>query len=209
LSEKKVVIPGEVVTEERQKIGSHVFVEAGKVYSDCLGLVYPDKEYASVVPLHGRYIPGRGDLIVGIISQETYSGYMVAVNSIYRSYISKDAVRGDLKIGAIVSAKVNGVNEINEADLDDIRVFYGGEIVSMSPVKIPRVIGKSGSMLNELKQGTGCSILVGRNGWIWVKGGNIMLLKQALELIEEQAHMSNLTNKIAEFLKKNKVSVSK
>ena len=77
--------------------------------------------------------------------------------------------------------------------------------MQINSAKIPRVIGKSGSMLAELKEGTGCSLLVGRNGWIWAKGGDTLLLAKAIDLIEREAHLSNLTNKVAEFLNKNKV----
>lgn len=205
MSKKRVVVPGGLVTEERKRLGIHVFIENGKVYSDALGLVYADKDTASVIPLHGKYIPRKDDLVVGVVVSETYSGYIVNINSIYSSYISKEDMREKLKRGAIISAKVKEVNEINEADLEGTRVFYGGEILSISPAKVPRVIGKEGSMLNEIKNGTACSIIVGRNGWIWAKGGNIPLLAEALAVIEEEAHLSNLTNRIGEFLKKNRV----
>lgn len=205
MSDKRVVVPGDLVTADRKKLGQHVFVENGRVYSDALGLVYTNSEVASVVPLRGKYIPHKFDLVVGVVVSETYYGYVVDINSIYYSYISKELLRNSLKRGVIVSAKVKEANEINEADLEDVRVFYGGEIISVSPVKVPRVIGKNGSMLNELKRGTGCSILVGRNGWIWAKGENTPLLAEAIKIIERESHLSNLTNRIARFLKENRV----
>lgn len=100
------------------------------------------------------------------------------------------------------------MNEINEADLDDVRVFYGGEIIDVLAVKIPRVIGKQGSMLDTLKQGTNSNMIVGRNGRIWIKGGNLELAVRAIKKIEAEAHLSNLTNSIEEFLKsENKKNV--
>ena len=205
LSEKKVVIPGELVTEERIKLGSHVFVENGKVYSDALGLVYENREIASVIPLKGKYSPHRGDLVVGIVNSEKFSGYSIDLGLVNSSYISKDLVRDRLQRGTVISAKIAEVDEMGEAKLDEVRVFYGGEILSISPVKVPRVIGKEGSMLNTLKDGTGSNLLVGRNGWIWAKGGDTDLLSKAINLIDEEAHLSNLTNKVGEFLTKNKV----
>ncbi len=203
--QKKIVVPGDLITDERKKLGQHVFVENGKVYSDTLGISYPDSSVAYVVPLHGNYIPQRDDLVIGVVSRETVKGYMVNINSIYESYIPEDSVRDRLKRGSIVSAKVGDVNELNEADLFDVRVFYGGEIISVPPTKIPRLIGKNGSMLNVLKNGTGCSLLAGRNGWVWVKGGDAMLLTDAVRLIEKEAHLDNLTTKVEEFLKTKKV----
>ncbi|MBN2067719.1 MAG: hypothetical protein JW744_04590 [Candidatus Diapherotrites archaeon] len=206
---KKIVVPGELVTEERKRIGSHVFVDEGKVYADSLGISYPDSSTASVVPLHGKYIPGRNDLIVGIISNETFNSYIVDINSIYHSFISKDSVRHELKRGSIISAIIQNVDEINEADLEDIRVFFGGEVIEVSPVKVPRIIGKNGSMLNVLKDNTGCNLIVGRNGWVWAKDGNLGLLVKAIRLIERESHLSDLTNKVEAFLKDEKGETKK
>jgi len=198
--ERKVVVPGELVTEERKKTGRHVFVEEGKIYSDCLGLADSEGEYVNVIPLQGKYMPQTGDLIVGIIVSEEYSGYVIDINSFYTSFLPKEKLRKPLKKGDIVSTKISYVDEINEADLENVRVFYDGEIVDVAPVKVPRVIGKNGSMLNVLKQGTGSAVMAGRNGRVWIKGGNIPLLKKALKKIEDEAHTSNLTNKMEQFL---------
>jgi len=200
---KKIVVPGELLTEERKKVGQHVFLENGKVYSDCLGIYYSDADTAAVIPLHGKYIPNTSDLIIGIVVSETYAGYIVDINSFYYSFVPKEMFREQLKKGAIISAKIVDVNEINEADLDDVRVFYGGELIDILPVKVPRVIGKQGSMLELLKKWTQTTMVVGRNGRIWAKGGNIGLSVQAIKKIEREAHLSNLTNSVEDFLKKS------
>lgn len=206
---KKIVIPGDLVTEERKRLGIHVFVENGKIYSDCLGITDTESATASVIPLQGKYIPYAGDLIVGIVKSEKHSVYEVDINSIYSSYMSKRDIRETLKPGAIISAKVDSVNEVNEASISDIRIFYGGEIVEVSPVKVPRLIGKNGSMLNVLKSGTQSSLLIGRNGRVWVKNGNIKLLKEAIKKIEDEAHLRNLTNTMEEFMKTNQSAQTK
>lgn len=200
---KRLVIPGELVTEERKKLGSHVFVNEGKVYSDALGLVNDESDYASVVPLEGKYMPQVGDLVIGIIGEEKFSVYMIDLNSFYKSVVSKRDMKEILKPGSVVSAKVGKVSELNEIDLQYPRLFFGGEIIKVSPVKIPRVIGREASMLNILKEGTQSNIIVGKNGRIWAKGGDIDLLKKAVKKIENEAHLENLTNKIQEFMEKN------
>ena len=204
--EKKIVIPGDLIAEERKKLGQHVFIENGKIYSDALGISYPNSGTAYVVPLSGIYLPQRDDLVVGIVERETVKGYMVDINSIYSCYLSADKCRDRLEKGSIVSAKIDSVNEINEADLFDVRVFYGGTITRVIPAKVPRMIGKNGSMLAVLKEGTGCSLLVGRNGWVWSKGGDQKKLAKAIDLIESEAHLNNLTVKVEAFLKGKKVN---
>ncbi len=201
---KKIVVPGEIVTEQRKRTGEHVYLQNGKIYSDVIGITDTESMNASVVALKGFYIPKENDIVIGLIAQELFSGFLVDIGSLYLSFLSKDSVREPLKRGSIVSVKVIKVNELNEADVGDTRVFYGGEIFSICSIKIPRVIGKNASMLDALKRGTNCNIIIGRNGRIWAKGGDTELLFRALKKIEKEAHMPNLTNKIGEFLAKER-----
>ncbi len=201
---KKIVVPGEVITEQRKRTGEHAYSSSGKIYSDVIGITDNESMTASVVPLKGFYVPKTGDIVIGLVVSELFSGFLVDIGSFSLSFMSKDGVREPLKKKSIVSVKILRVNEVNDADLSEPRVFYGGEILNISPVKIPRVIGKNGSMLEVLKRGTNCNIMVGRNGRIWAKGGNVELLLKAIKIIEEEAHLPNLTNKITEFLSKQK-----
>lgn len=201
---KRLIIPGELVTEERKKLGSHVFVREGKIYSDSIGLVNDESDFASVVPLEGKYMPRVGDLVIGIIGEEKFSVYMVDVNSFYKTVVSKRDLREPLKAGSVVSAKISKVTELNEIDLQNPRVFFGGQIIDVNPVKIPRIIGREASMLNIIKDGTKSNIIVGRNGRLWAKGGDLELLKKVVQKIQDEAHLENLTNKIQDYLDKNK-----
>ena len=198
---KIVVVPGEVVTEERKKLGQHVYLHQGRIYSDCLGMARIDGDSASVVPLEGKYVAQAGDLVVGVLISEKFAGYITDINYFYPAFVSKKELPENLKPGTIVSAKVAHVNEMNELELEQSRVFYGGDLISVSPVKIPRVIGRNGSMLEVLKRGTGCSMLVGRNGRIWLKGSNVGLAIKAVEIIEREAHLDNLTDRVTSFLR--------
>jgi len=202
--EGKLVIPGELIADKRMKLGPHVFVENGKIYSDVVGLAKIDRGIARVVPLQGKYMPKAGDVVIGIVVSEEYSYYIIDINSFYYSFVPKEEIRIPLRKGTIVSAKIVKVDEINAATLSNIRVFRGGEVLTISPVKVPRVIGKNASMLNLLKRGTACSLMVGMNGRIWAKGGNIELLKKALAKIERESHLSNLTLRIQKMLEKEK-----
>jgi len=197
---KRLVVPGELVTEERKKLGSHVFISEGKIYSDSIGLVNDESDYASVVPLEGRYIPRQGDVIIGVIGEERFAGYSVDINGFSQSFVSKKDLREMLKPGSVISAKIVGVSELNDVDIGSVRTFFGGEIITISPVKIPRVIGRDCSMLKVLKDGTKSNIMVGKNGWIWAKGGDLDLLKKAIKKIEDEAHLDNLTNRISDFV---------
>ena len=199
---RKVVIPGEVLTTERKKLGANVFLREGKIISSRLGLLQESAERISVIPLEGKYLPKENDFIVGFITSEKYYGYTVDINSIYESMIYKRDLRKPLKIGSFISARISRVNELHEAELSNVKVLFGGEIMKVSPVKIPRIIGKNNSMINLIKKYTKSFIVVGKNGIVWLNGGNIGLAIEAIRIVEAEAHLTNLTNRITEFLEK-------
>lgn len=197
---RHVVIPGEIVGSNGKKAGSHVFKRDGNLYSDCIGLVNDRPDGVSVIALEGPYMPQIEDVIVGVVDSENFAGYIIDVNSFCRGFLPKREMDFSLKIGDVVSVKIASVTDIGDADLSFPRLLSGGEIIDVSAVKVPRIIGKEGSMLNVIKQGTGCTIVAGRNGRLWVKGGDISLLHKTLGLIESEAHTSHLTDKVTIFL---------
>jgi exosome complex component RRP4 len=71
--------------------------------------------------------------------------------------------------------------------------------------KVPRVIGREGSMINLIKKETGCSIIVGQNGLIWLRGKTIeaeLFAKEAITFVVEKSFVEGLTEKAQEFLTK-------
>ena len=73
----------------------------------------------------------------------------------------------------------------------------------MNSNKVPRVIGKQGSMVNLIKEYTGCNIVVGQNGLIWIRGESIeseLLAKEAIKMITDKCLVEGLTDKVKEFL---------
>ncbi|MEM2454776.1 MAG: KH domain-containing protein, partial [Candidatus Bathyarchaeia archaeon] len=82
-----------------------------------------------------------------------------------------------------------------------------GQIVKVSPAKIPRIIGRRASMVNLLKRETECKITVGQNGIILVSGPtpeHEKLAILAIEKISQEAHTSGLTDRISEMIRREK-----
>ncbi len=198
---KRIVIPGELVSEERKRLGSNVFVANGKIYSKVIGVTSDEGDYANVVALEGGYEPRRDDVVIGAIVRVVHAGYEIDIGSATNSFVPRGAFRDDMVEGDLVTAKISFVDEMKQAELDFPRRIFGGEILKVTPVKVPRFIGKNASMLEILKEGTGSTIIIGKNGRVWAKDGNIALLKGALAFIEENSHKSNLTNTIGDMLK--------
>ena len=143
---RKIVVPGELVTEQRKRIGKHVYLRDGKIYSDSVGFVSESDVSVSVIPLEGKYEPEVNDVVVGVVMEEKISGYTVNLQSFYTSYISKKMLRDPLRPTSVISAKVMRVNEIKELEIGMVRTLFGGDLMNVSPVKVPRIIGKSSNI---------------------------------------------------------------
>ncbi len=79
----------------------------------------------------------------------------------------------------------------------------------VTPTKIPRVIGRKGSMISMIKEQTNCQIILGLNGVILVTGKTTAdedLAMRAIKKIEEESHTSGLTDRITQLLKEEKAN---
>jgi exosome complex component RRP4 len=73
-------------------------------------------------------------------------------------------------------------------------------ISERKPTKVPRVIGKGNTMIDQIANLTKCRISVGMNGLVWLNDGDLRLAVSALRRIEREAHTSGLTEKIKKML---------
>ena len=86
-----------------------------------------------------------------------------------------------------------------------LRKLSAGRMIEINPQKVPRVIGKAGSMISMIKEHTGCNMIVGQNGKVWISGkdpNDESLAVKAIRMIEEQSHISGLTDAVKRFLEK-------
>ena len=214
---KDLVIPGQLLADDEYYSGRGTFKENGKVCSSLMGLVSLRNKKLRVIPLKSKYVPKKGDVVIGKIDDVRFSMWNVDINSPYSGILPAFEVFGREKkelnkvfdIGDVLFLRVVDVDEIKKAKLGlkgrGMGKFKGGIIVDIAPTKVPRLIGKKGSMINMIKDKTNCKIVVGQNGLVWVKGDKDMeqLTKSIIQLIEAEAHTSGLTNKI-----KNKLDLA-
>jgi exosome complex component RRP4 len=81
----------------------------------------------------------------------------------------------------------------------------GGRVIYVSPSKVPRIIGKQASMINMIKEKTGCKITVGQNGWVWIQSDDPkkeFVASKVIEYINENAHKNGLTDEVSSLLTK-------
>lgn len=221
VKEKSIVIPGEVLAEGMDYLpGYHTYRKENKILSEALGLVTISGRAIKITPLAGIYQPKPRDKIIGRIIDIAFSGWRVDTNTAYPAMLNiKDAStrfvkKGEdlskiLAIGDYVVIKITNVTSQNLIDLTmkepGLHRVTGGRIIKINPQKVPRVIGREGSMISLIKRKTGCEITIGQNGLVWIKGTpeGEYLTEQAIKLVEEKSHQSGLTEKIEEFLNKN------
>jgi exosome complex component RRP4 len=216
--DKKLVIPGEFLSDDPSLADEGTYVEDNKVFSTVFGIA-SFKNHVRVVPLSGKYIPKPGDLIIGVIKEVTYSNWIVDIRSPYDGLlhisefprrIENDEMSKYLKIGDSIMTLVSDVdaNMKVELTLNDqrLRPIKEGRMIEVTPSKVPRFIGRSGSMIAMLKNETKCNIFIGQNGRIWITGrdNEMELAIKSLLKIERETHISGLTDRVTRFLKEQK-----
>ncbi|NQU79591.1 RNA-binding protein [Candidatus Woesearchaeota archaeon] len=223
---KDVVVPGEILANGMDFLPSYgTYREGEQILASRLGLVNIEGKVIKLVPLSGVYHPKKGDTIIGPVTEILLSGWRVDTNSAYSAVMNmKDATsefiaRGAnltkyFAIGDYVMVKIINVTSQNLVDLTmkgpGLRKISGGRMIRVNSNKVPRIIGKQGSMVSMIKQYTGCRILVGQNGIVWVSGdepAKELLAVETIKKIELEAHIPGLTDKVNAFLEGHKDSV--
>jgi len=223
-NDKDIVVPGEEIAEGMDYLpGPGSYREGEHIVASTLGMLNIRGRALRIIPLTGKYIPKKGDILVGQVIDILFGGWRIETNSAYPAMLSmKDATSEYINRGAdltkyftfgdYVAAKITNVTSQKLVDLSlrgpGLRKLTGGKVFTVSPNKVPRIIGKDGSMVSMIKQATGCNIVVGQNGVIWVQGTpeSESLVVEISRKIEAESHISGLTNRIKDFLDKKGVA---
>jgi len=220
---RQIVTPGDLLAEGNYVAGNNTYKEGVKIYASRLGLVEYEGRTVQVVALNSVYIPSVGDQVIGKIEDININAWIVNINSPYKALLrandalnkpfrqQKDDLTRFLDVGDLILAKVIAFDRTIDPILSIREPGFGkitqGQIVKVSPAKIPRIIGRKASMINMLKRETECKITVGQNGVILISGPspeNERLAILAIEKIEQEAHTSGLTDRIAEMIRREK-----
>ncbi len=218
VKDKDVVVPGETLAVGMDVLpGAGTYRNGENIVAARLGLVQIEGRTIKLIPLSGRYIPKNYDTIICKVIDVSISGWRVDTNSPYSAMLSmKEATsqfipRGaDLtqffNIGDYVICKIVNVTSQKLVDVTmkgvGLRKLQGGRVIPVASNKVPRIVGKQGSMIAMIKEATNCNIIVGQNGLVWIDGApeNELLAIESIRKIEEESHLSGLTDKIKVFL---------
>ena len=218
--ERKIVIPGEVIVEGDEYLpGDSTEKRNGKIYALRYGLAEEQNSLIKIIPLSGVYTPRRGNVVIGKVESLNQSGWMIdigAPDSAFLSmmevprYVNKDAMEEVLDIGEMVIAKIWTINK-RGIDLSTKSRGLGkieeGLIFNVNPNKVPRIIGKEGSMIKLIKDNTGCDIQIGQNGTVLIEGPTVedeLFAKKAIVYIANNSYLQGLTDAVTKWFEENK-----
>lgn len=216
---RDLVIPGDVLYEGKMRTGDNTYRSQGKVYATRIGLVDYRRGMVSVIALRAGYHPIVGDLILGEIVDIALGRWNVNIDAPTLAILnvpdaidapfSSDIVMPEiLDVGETIIAKVVDFDRRRTPILSilgrDLGKVEKGFIIRITPPKIPRLIGKKGSMVNMILKETGCRIVIGQNGRILVHGNTYTqeeIVVNVIEKIDREAHTTGLTNRIQAHIK--------
>ncbi|OYT42446.1 MAG: RNA-binding protein [Candidatus Altiarchaeales archaeon ex4484_43] len=206
----ELVIPGQLIGKKiRHDI--NCFHEGDNVFSSIRGIVRVEDNRVRVIPSSGGYVPKEGDLVIGVITNILPGRWAVSIRSPYLctlrgEEVTRDPLSVDLSryfnVGDCISAKISMVDEVHSCHITGPWKLEGGIIIDIDPKRVPRVVGRKRSMLNIIKEKTGCKIVVGQNGWIWIKDKQTEFAIKTIKRIEREAQTHGLTDRITKMLDK-------
>jgi len=223
-SKKRYVLPGDFITTAPLRLQDNVVLEGKRVIATSIGLSDVSADSVRVIPLTGVYLPKTDDLVIGIIQYIFGNSWFADINSCYQgmllgqdvfgrgSYPTKNEMEERLSKGDIIFAKIANSDRQREPLISIADQSLGkidsGELVKISPTKIPRLIGKHGSMIQTIEGSTNATITVGQNGLVVVscdETNGLLKALAAIRMVDEQAHLVNLTDKVKKMLESNGV----
>ena len=220
MSESQFVLPGDVIVTGDYRPEQNVILDGNRLMSTAVGFSEIEDNSVTVAPLTGLYTPKTDDLVIGKIVSHNALSWEVDINSYYSGILtasdifgkdyspSRDDLSLKLKTGDIILARIANVNSRDPLITiigENLGKIDSGELIKISPTKIPRL---TGSVIQTIEASTNATITVGQNGFIVVscdETNGLLKALAAIRMIDEQAHLVDLTDKVKKMLEFNGV----
>jgi exosome complex component RRP4 len=212
---RKFVVPGDRITEGNVRPSMNVIKLGNAIIATRIGIAEAGRDGIKVIPLSGVYIPRVNDIVIGKITDHSSLSWEVDINSCFSGHLpaqdvfgrdfspARDDMGKQLAIGDLITARIIVFDRTRDPMLTiqdkDLGKIPRGEFLKISATRVPRLIGKRGSMIQTIEQATQTRVLIGQNGIVVVTGRNpegIKLAVRAIRMVEEEAHTSNLTQRV-------------
>jgi len=180
-----------------------------------LGLLSPRPPIVQVIPLSGRYIPKPNDTVIGTVTDVQGTFWLLDIGAprwapLHMTGTPWQVDIGEtdryLRVGDAVTVQVENLDPTGRIGVtmlgEGLGKLEGGTIVHVSPARIPRVVGRGGSMIELITRHTGAQVAVGQNGRIWVNGSPeaIRRVTAVLRLVDANGQRSGLTERVESYL---------
>ena len=216
---RRIVVPGEVIVSGEDYLPQEgARREGNDVVANRFGLAEEAGKVVRVLALTGAYVPRRNNTVLGRVTNITMNGWLVDIDTASSAFvpidesprfINKGEMDQFLAIGDVVAAKIWSITG-RGIDLTlkskGLGKLEGGFMFRIIPARVPRVIGRDGSMILLIKEKTGCDIMIGQNGWVWISGSSIdaqIKARRAIEMIAEKVAVEGLTEKMEAWFQEN------
>ncbi len=212
---RRYVIPGDKIVEGNYRPIMNVIRSGNALIATRIGIAEAGRDGVKVIPLSGVYVPRVNDLVIGKIVDHTSLSWEVDINSCFSANLpasdvfgrdfspARDDMTKHLAVGDMITARVAAFDRTRDPMLTlqdrDLGKIPRGELLKISATRVPRLIGKRGSMIQTIEQATQTRVLIGQNGIVVVTGRSPEGIEQAVKairIVEEEAHTSNLTQRI-------------
>lgn len=218
---RDIVTPGDLLAKGRFRIGSNI-VKVGEdsYYATVVGSFEVQNGMLNVRALKGPYIPRRGDKVIGRVVDISMGSWSVDIRSPYEATLPAarfstkinpvlEDIRKHLKVGDYVYAEVAEFDRFKPPVLDasssrEFGPIRQGVVVAIEPARVPRLIGRNGSMIKLLNKELDANIVVAQNGYVWIRANSSTTINNAvriIKMIEAEAHTVGLTSRVEAMLK--------
>ena len=218
-NQNQFVLPGDTIVTGDYTPEQNVIIDGDRVIATTVGFSEIKDSNVGVISLTGFYIPKIDDLIIGKVISYSALSWEIDINSYYSAILpasdifgrdftsSRDNLSLKLDKGDLIAARIVNVGSTREPLItisgQDLGKIDSGELVKISPSKVPRLIGKQGSMIQAIEGATNSSITIGQNGLIILNNDNNSGLERAtraIKMIEINLYEPNLEEKIQNLL---------
>src|ERR1043165_2292698 len=216
---RRYVVPGDKIVEGNFRPLMNVIKVDNSIIATRIGIAESGREGVKVIPLSGVYIPRVNDIVIGKITDHSSLSWEVDINSCFSAHLpaqdvfgrdfspARDDMNRQLATGDLITARIIAFDRTRDPMLTvqdkDLGKIPGGELLKISATRVPRLIGKRGSMIQTIEQATQTRVLIGQNGIVVVTGRNpegIEMAVKAIRMVEDEAHTANLTQRIKALL---------
>ena len=216
--ERKPVIPGDVIATGDHRFGSFIEKRGDSYIALRVGTAEMGRDGLRLNPLSGPYLPRADDEVIGKVVDMNGFGWVIDINSCFDGYLPASFVFGrdfspsthDLsakfRVGDVIGCRIESFDRSRDPQLSIRGHGFGkipkGEIIKISPTRVPRLIGKRGAMINMISERSQCDVKVGQNGVVVVTGSPEDILKAAtaIRMVDQETSSADLGRKVEEFL---------